>query len=112
MLPDYYIIGKRIKSSRINAKITQEQLANKMNISVAFVSRIERGTAAINLKRLIQIAQILNVTPAYLLSGVHEESKSYLREDMAQLLERCNPYKQKLIYQISELVANCKIYLD
>lgn len=112
MLPDYDIIGKRIKSSRLEAGITQEELANKLNVSIAYVSRIERGGTTINLKRLIEIADILKVTPAFLLSGSTITSKDYLRQDLSEVLDRCNPYKQKLIYQISELVANCKMYLD
>ena len=112
MLPDYDIIGKRIKTSRLEAGITQEELANKLNVSVAYVSRVERGGAAINLKRLIEIADILKVTASYLLSGSNVTAKDYLRQDLAEVLDKCNPYKQKLIYEISQLVANCKMYLD
>jgi transcriptional regulator with XRE-family HTH domain len=108
MLPDYSIIGKRIKEARIERKMTQEQLAGKMNVSVAFMSRVERGTSHINLKRLAEIAEVLNVAPGYLLSGSNTNSKEYLREDLKKVLDECSPEQQKLIYQISELVSKTK----
>ena len=105
MSPDYSVIGRRIKEARLEQKIKQEELADKLNISVAFMSRVERGTSQINLKRLTQIAEILNVSPAYLLTGSNVASKDYLKEDFRKILERCTPKQQKLIYQISELVS-------
>ena len=105
MLPDYSVIGRRIKNARLEQRLTQEELADKIDISVAFMSRVERGNARINLRRLTQIAEILNVSPGYLLTGSNVESKEYLKEDFREVLERCTPEQQKLIYQISELVS-------
>ena len=105
MSPDYSVIGRRIKEARLEQKIKKEELADKLNISVAFMSRVERGTSQINLKRLTQIAEILNVSPGYLLTGSNVASKDYLKEDFRKILEKCTPKQQKLIYQISELVS-------
>ena len=52
---NYSIIGVRLKQARINKKITQEELAEKLDVSVTYISRIERGSTAINLKRLFAI---------------------------------------------------------
>ena len=59
MAPDYSVIGKRIKEARNNQNLTQEELADELNISVAFLSRVETGKSHINLKRLTQIAEFL-----------------------------------------------------
>ena len=48
MALDYSIIGSRIRKARQSKEITQEQLAEKLDVSVAFISRIERGTSHIN----------------------------------------------------------------
>ncbi len=109
MSPDYTVIGKRIRSLRLKNNMTQEELADEINISVAYISRIERGTVHINLKRLTQIAEILKVSPGYLLVGSNTKSKDYLREDFGEILKKCTPEQQKLIYQISELV--CKTHI-
>lgn len=105
MSPDYNVIGRRIKTARIEHNLTQEELADKINVSVAFMSRLERGNSKINLKRLTQIAETLGVSPGYLLTGSNTISKDYLKEDFKQILEKCTPQQQKLIYEISELVS-------
>lgn len=105
MSPDYNVIGRRIKTARIEHNLTQEELADKINVSVAFMSRLERGNSKINLKRLTQIAETLGVSPGYLLTGSNTTSKDYLKEDFKQILEKCTPQQQKLIYEISELVS-------
>lgn len=108
MAPDYSVIGKRIKEARNDKNLTQEELADMLNISVAFLSRVETGKAQVNLKRLTQIAEILKVSPGHLLTGSNTESKEYLKEDFRSVLERCTPQQQKLIYQISELISKTK----
>lgn len=59
MALDYNIIGERIKLSRTKAKLTQEKLAEKLEVSVPYLSRIECGDSHINLKRLNQICEIV-----------------------------------------------------
>ena len=105
MSPDYSVIGRRIKNARLEQRLTQEELADKIDVSIAFMSRVERGTSQIHLRRLTQIAEILKVSPGYLLTGSNVASKDYLKEDFREVLEKCTPEQQKLIYQISELVS-------
>ena len=103
-MPDYSVIGRRIKKKRLENNMTQEKLADIINVSVAFMSRIERGNARINFKRLTYIAYVLKVSPGYLLTWSNTKSKEYLREDFTELLDKCTPMQQKLIFQIAELV--------
>ena len=105
MTPDYFVIGRRIKDFFFFFFLTQEALADKIDVSVAFMSRIERGSSQVNLKRLIQIAEILNVSPSFLLTGSNTRSKDYLKEDFRQVLDKCTPQQQNLIYKISVLVS-------
>ena len=44
MALDYNIIGERLKKARIDNNLTQEKLAEKLDVSIAFLSRIERGS--------------------------------------------------------------------
>lgn len=54
---NYSIIGMRLKQARIDKKLTQEDLAEKLDVSVTYISRVERGTTQINLKRLSEICR-------------------------------------------------------
>ena len=109
MSPDYSVIGRRIKTARLEQNIKQEEIADKLDISVAFMSRVETGRAKLNLKRLTQIAEVLNISPAYLLTGSNTVSKDYLKEDFRIILDKCTPEQQKLIYEISELVSRTNL---
>ena len=52
-------IGLKIKAIRQEAKITQEVLAERCNISVEAVSNIERGVNYPHFETLIQITKVL-----------------------------------------------------
>lgn len=106
---DYAAIGKRIKEERQNVEITQEELAKMLKISTSFMSGIERGKVKLNIPRLMQISETLNISPGYLLTGIHSESKEYLQEKLKIVLNRCNLTQKNLIYKISELVSNLNV---
>lgn len=108
MALDYSVIGERIKKSRIENNLTQENLAEKLNVSVAFISRIERGSTHINLTRLSEICAILNIDEGTILNGSSLDSRQYLSNEFAELLENCPKEKQKLIYDIAKLIINNK----
>ena len=109
MALDYSIIGSRLKQARKKAGITQQELAEKANLSVAFISRIERGSSQINLKRLSEFCKILGVSEGSILNGVSDSSNDFLYVEFDYILKKCSPEKQKLIYSIAELISEFDI---
>ncbi len=105
MAIDYSVIGERLKKARKEKHLTQEQLAEKIDVSIAFLSRIERGSSQINLKRLSQICDILEITEGDILNGTSSKSAKYLDFEFSNLLKDCSAEKQKLIYDIAKVVA-------
>ena len=101
---DYEIIGNRIKQARKSKNLTQDDLAEEMNVSVAYLSRIETGNIRINLQRLCQVCSILNITEGQLLDGVSNTSQTYLYSEFSDLLQSCSPSKQRLIYELAKVV--------
>lgn len=71
---NYVAIGRRVKSYRTKAHITQAQLAELLNVSVSYVSQIECGIAEVSLKRLEEIANIINAKLEYLVAEPIENS--------------------------------------
>ena len=106
---DYRVIGERLKKARKESHMTQEQLAEKMDVSVAFLSRIERGNSQINIKRLTQMCEILNISAGEILTGVYSKSKVYLDKEFSNLLKGCSVEQQRLIYDIAKLIADKKV---
>ena len=105
MALDYKVIGQRLKNARIAKNLTQEDLAEKIDISVAFLSRVERGNSHINLKRLNQVCNLLDVSEGYILNGAFSNSTNYLDKEFSELLKSCSPEKQRLIYNIAQVIA-------
>lgn len=106
MALDYSIIGERLKKARLTKNLTQEQLAEELDVSVAFLSRAERGNVKINLSRINQICDILDISISDILTGTASNSKDYLTDDFSNLLKNCPPDKIKLIYDIAKVIIN------
>lgn len=105
MALDYNIIGERLKKARIDKNMTQEKLAEQIDVSVAFLSRVERGTSHTNLKRLTQICEILGVSEGSILNGVSSNSDNYLASEFNNILNSVSSDKQKLIYKIAKVIS-------
>ena len=103
---DYTIIGERLKRARLAKNLTQEQLAEKIDVSVAFLSRAERGDVKINLSRISQLCDLLDISISNVLTGTISNSKDYLTEDFSNLIKNCPPEKLKLIYDIAKVIIN------
>ena len=102
---DYNIVGERLKRARLEKELTQENLAEKLDVSVAYLSRIETGTTKVNLRRLSEICNLLDVSEAEILSGVSDDSENYLSNDLSNLLKNCSPEKQRIIYKIANIIS-------
>lgn len=108
MALDYKIIGERLQKARIAKGYTQEYLAEQLEVSVAFLSRIERGSIKLNLKRLNQLCSLLDLEEGYILNGTSEGSKNYLNTEFNTLLENCPPDKLKVIYDVAKVIIKNK----
>ena len=94
---DYKAIGKRIKIARIKADLTQEHLAELIDISPTHLSNIETGTTRVSLNTIISIANALSVTGDDLLCDNIIMAKVQFEKDIALLLEDCDEYEIRII---------------
>lgn len=65
---DYTAIGRRIGFYRKKVTMTQVVLSEKLGVSEGYISQLERGSAKIPFPRMVQIADILGVDIALLVS--------------------------------------------
>ncbi len=66
---DFYNLGKRIKNERLKLGLTQEELAEKVDISKNFMSLIENGKN-MSVETLLKISDVFGVSVDYLLSEI------------------------------------------
>lgn len=50
-----YVIGELLKEERLEAKLTQEELADKIGAKKSYISRIENGKSDIQLSTLFRL---------------------------------------------------------
>ena len=93
------VIGKRIQHCRKQQALTQEELAEKMNVSIQMISNLERGNKAIRIDNLINLCHILNVSADYILTG--KECSADLSA-LADSISRLEHKEQKMIALLVE----------
>ncbi|MCM3747119.1 helix-turn-helix domain-containing protein [Paenibacillus pasadenensis] len=108
MAYDYSVIGKRIRKAREDKGLTQEALAERLDVSNAYISKIERGRTPINLDRLSELCVVLEETPEYLLSGANSSAQDFLRNEIMEMLEGCPPEKIRLISKVIRPIIEYK----
>lgn len=97
-------IGKRIHDLRRSQHITQEQLAEALDISIKHVSAVERGLSALSLERLIDVSYILNCSLEYLILG--EKSRdisSMLPQYVIEIMKRNEIAEMKLFMEYLDM---------
>ena len=96
------LIGKRIKHRREIAGLSQERLAEKMNLSKNHISSIECGKSLLTTKSLIDLCNILGGTPDYYLIGeITPETDS-----ITGIIRRLSPDEQKILRRLLEAYLN------
>lgn len=99
-------LGKRIREERQKLNLTQEQLAEKINVSTTYIGFIERGERSITLGKLTLIANVLGVSIDYLLSDTVTPPYSSNEKLWLQLLSSATEEEQQLILDMAKLILN------
>ena len=68
------IIGGRIKKRREEVGLSQKALAEKATISPSAINKFEKGEKKPSTGVLVKIAEVLNTTTDYFLSGQDEDN--------------------------------------
>ena len=64
------VLGSNIRRRRLELGLTQEQLAERLNVTQGYISDLEKGKRAPLLKTLAEFSEILQVSPSTLLAPI------------------------------------------
>ena len=64
------IIGRNIKAERVRKGLTQENLSEKLNMSLSYISKLEQGRISPSGIVLYRLSRILDVTLEEFFKGV------------------------------------------
>ncbi len=95
-------IGEKIKSLRIEKQLTQEELANRCELSKGFISQIENDLTSPSIATLVDILQILGTNLNEFFSEEINERVSFTSDDMFET------YDEELKYRLKWLVPDAQ----
>ena len=99
---DYCSLGINIKTARKKVHMTQEELAEKVDISTVFVSQIENANRKASLETVYKISKALNITIDDLLSDEKQKTIDDVDELLFLLQSRSDTEKKF----VTEIVKN------
>lgn len=77
---DVYV-GQKLKQIRTLRRLSQTDVALKLEISFQQIQKYETGSNRISASKLFELAQILGVSPAYFFEGLHDIENSKAHND-------------------------------
>ena len=90
---DYKLIGNRIKTERKKQGITQEVLAERLDVSIGYISQVERGITKISLDLLGKISSVLKCNVADLISESAICSENYMSDEIMRQIQTLDAKK-------------------
>ena len=109
MAIDYKLIGKRIKEHRRQNNMTQEQLAELADVTVGYISHIERGICKVNLDTMSVIAGSLNCDIADFITGISTLHKSYLNGDILSETSGLTQKQKQMVLDFIDIIKKYNI---
>lgn len=104
MTIDYSAVGKRISLIRKNRGMTQEQLAEKAELSNIYISHIENSRSIPSLETLMKLCSALDITPDEVLLGTKQDMENYLQSDIQKKLILCTPKERRMVSRFIDLI--------
>lgn len=107
---DYKRLGKRVRAARMKKGLSQEKLAEILEISQAHIGHIESGRATPALPTFVKLANALDTTTDALLFDSLQISLDTYDLDFKELLADCTPKQRAILLrnasQLKEILQN------
>lgn len=102
------IIGNNVKTIRLSRGITQEQMAEKLNRSINFVSLIELGKSGMSVETIIAVCNILDISSQSIFKGLIDynlkENDRYILENISAL----NSKDKKIVTDLMQYIIESR----
>lgn len=93
-------IGEKLRTIRLSKNLTQEYIANAVDINTSHISNIENNRVKVSLSTLVQICNALDTTVDYVLSEEYTDSSSAIEQEILHELHACSNNTKEQILKI------------
>lgn len=101
---DYGKLGHRIKEERLNLKLTQEKLAEDIDISISYMGQIERGERSLSLDTLIRLVNRLGITIDYLLQDYTKTTDDNFINQLKQIINGRDSKQKQMVLDVLKVM--------
>ena len=117
MAIEYTVIGRHIRAARKQKHLTQEDVADMIDMSPAHFGKVERGERPVNLQRLSQIGHVLDIPLEKLVEGASvaddgcavrfeaDGDDTDFLESIESISKGCSPQALRLMIRLCAAVA-------
>lgn len=98
--------GKILRDFRIKNNLTQEQLSEKLGISLKYISRIENGNNGVKTQTLINYMNILGLTPNLLYKSFITNNEILKNIEISEKISSLSEEKKQFLISIIDLLNN------
>ena len=102
------IFGKILKTYRLKKGYTQEVMAEKLGISLKYISRIENGYSGIKTMTLINYMNILGITPNTIYKEFMTNKEIIKQINISEKLNQLSEEKLNFVDDMIDLLINIK----
>lgn len=95
-------LGKRIKTARVRAGLTQKKVGDTLKVTDAAVSSWERGDTIPEFDKLNELIKVLKVSAKWLISG---RSDTIGDDDLSRLWEGLSEAQQRQAIRFLKMLA-------
>ena len=98
--------GKILREFRIKNNLTQEQLSEKLGISLKYISRIENGNNGIKTQTLIKYMNLLGITPNTIYKPFLTNTSVFKNVELSEKINSLSNDKKEFVSSIVDLLQN------
>ena len=104
-------ISKLIKDKRKEKGLTQEELANKINVTEKAISRWETGRGTPDISLLIPLSKSLEITVSELLSGKDDKKEEQNVQQIVNYIDMTKKKKNKYVILVASIIYTILLLL-
>ncbi len=102
---NFKVIGSKIKERRQVLGIKQEEIATALDVNPSHISNIECGRVNPSLTALVRIANVLQCSVDYFISGEYTDNKEKTVDDeIIEKLKLCDDDKKNKILKMIDII--------
>lgn len=97
---DRISLGKRLREERLHCGLTQEQVAEAVNVSTTYIGLIEHGERSVTLDKLVALSQCFHVSVDFLLQDSIPLTGSIQEKQLLTLWHTATESEREMILSV------------